>query len=110
MVEAFGEGFLTYIHPLGPEFFPGKLVLDAGCGFGRHLYYAAEFGAEVVGVDFSAAVEAARANTAGCKGIHLVQADIYRLPFREASFDFAYSLGVLHHLPDPERGFQALVP
>ncbi len=56
MVEAFRAGFLTYIHPLGPEFFPGKLGLDAGCGFGRHVYYAAEFGAEVVGVDFSAAI------------------------------------------------------
>lgn len=110
MVEVFREGFLTYIHPVGPEFFPGKLGLDAGCGFGRHAYYAAEFGAEVVGVDFSAAIEAARANTGACKGVHLVQADIYRLPFREGAFDFAYSLGVLHHLPDPERGFRALVP
>ena len=110
MVEAFREGFLTYIHPLGPEFFPGKFGLDAGCGFGRHAYYAAEFGAEVVGMDFSAAIDAARTNTAACKGIHLVQADIYRPPFAEGSFDFAYSLGVLHHLPDPERGFRALVP
>lgn len=110
MVEAFREGFLTYVHPLGPEFFAGKLGLDAGCGFGRHVYYAAEFGAEVVGVDFSEAIEAARENTAACKRVHLVQGDIYRLPFREASFDFAYSLGVLHHLPDPEAGFRALVP
>ena len=41
MVDAFREGFLNYIHPIGPEFFPGKLGLDAGCGFGRHVYYAA---------------------------------------------------------------------
>ena len=109
MVEAFREGFLTYIHPIGPEFFPGKLGLDAGCGFGRHVYYAADFGAEMVGVDFSDAIEAARANTAGRKGVHLVQGNIYRLPCREGAFDFAYSLGVLHHLPDPERGFRALV-
>ncbi len=39
-----------------------------------------------------------------------MQGDIYRPPFSEGSFDFAYSLGVLHHLPDPERGFRALVP
>jgi SAM-dependent methyltransferase len=110
MVERFREDFLNYIHPVGAEFFPGKRGLDAGCGFGRHLFYAAEFGAEMVGVDFSDAIEAARANTAGLKNVDLVQADIYRLPFREAAFDFAYSLGVLHHLPDPERGFRALVP
>ena len=64
----------------------------------------------MVGVDFSAAIDAARDNAAGRKGIHLVQVDIYCLPFREAAFDFAYSLGVLHHLPEPERGFRALVP
>ena len=28
--------------------------------------------------------------------IHLVQADLYHLPFREGSFDFAYSVGPLH--------------
>jgi SAM-dependent methyltransferase len=109
MVNAFREGFLTYIHPLGPEFFPGKLGLDAGCGFGRHVYYAAEFGAEVVGVDFSDAIESTRINTADRPGVHLVQADVYHLPFREGGFDFAYSLGVLHHLPDPEQGFRALL-
>lgn len=110
MVERFREDFLNYVSPVGPEFFPGKRGLDAGCGFGRHVYYAAEFGAEMVGVDFSEAIEAAWVNTAGLTNVHLVQADIYRLPFRESAFDFAYSVGVLHHLPDPELGFRALVP
>lgn len=110
MVETFREDFLNYIHPVAPEFFQGKRGLDAGCGFGRHIYYAAEFGAEMVGVDFSDAIEAARVNLDGQKNVHLIQADIYRLPFTEGAFDFAYSLGVLHHLPDPERGFRSLVP
>jgi len=109
MVETFREDFFNYIHPVGPAFFPGKRGLDAGCGFGRHAYYAAEFGAEIVAVDFSDAIEAARANLDGQKNVHLVQADIYRLPFAEGAFDFVYSLGVLHHLPDPEGGFRALV-
>src|SRR5207247_1677966 len=35
-------------------------------------------------------------------------ADIYRLPLR-SSFDYAFSVGVLHHLPDPRGGFEELV-
>src|SRR5258706_13173018 len=38
---------------------------------------------------------------------HVIQAHIYPLPLR-AVFDYAFSLGVLHHLPDPRAGFKAL--
>jgi SAM-dependent methyltransferase len=41
--------------------------------------------------------------------VHLVQADVYHLPFRAGIFDFAYSIGVLHHLPEPEAAFQRVV-
>ena len=40
--------------------------------------------------------------------VSIVQGDIYFPPFKDALFDAAYSLGVLHHLPDPSRGFHAL--
>jgi len=63
MYEVWEENFLDYVHPLQPDFFDGKLGLDAGCGFGRHLYYAAKFGAEMVGLDLSEAVESAYNNT-----------------------------------------------
>jgi SAM-dependent methyltransferase len=102
------KNFLNYIEPIKPGFFRGKLVLDAGCGFGRHTYYAAKYGAEVIGFDLSDAVEAAYKNCGKMKGVHIVQADIYNLPFRE-KFDFIMSIGVLHHLPDPKLGFMKLV-
>ena len=63
MYEVWEENFLDYVHPLQPDFFDGKLGLDAGCGFGRHLYYATKFGAEMVGLDLSEAVESAYSNT-----------------------------------------------
>lgn len=100
--------FLDSIRPLEPVFFRGKIGLDAGCGFGRSLYYAASYGAEMIGVDLSEAVEAARENTRHLPGVHLVQADISRLPVKERSLDLVYSIGVLHHLPDPKRGFLGL--
>ena len=105
----FKENFLNYIYPIKPEFFAGKLGLDAGCGAGRHIYFAAEFGAQMVGIDFSEAIEAAYENNKDKKNVHFIQADILNLPFPKNSFDFVYSLGVLHHLPDPMQGFHQLV-
>jgi SAM-dependent methyltransferase len=110
LVDEFRAHFHGYIHPPEPAFFAGKLGLDAGCGFGRHMVYAAEYGARMVGLDFSAAIDTARRNTCQLDSVHLVQGDLYRLPFRPGVFDFAYSFGVLHHLPDPEAGFRALLP
>ena len=48
-------------------------------------------------------------NTAGLENIHCVQADLLALPLASASFDFVYSLGVLHHLADTERALAGLV-
>jgi SAM-dependent methyltransferase len=111
----FEEQFLDWLYPIDRAFFAGKRVLDAGCGTGRHAYLAARFGAkQVVAVDLSAAVEAARENLAGLDVVHVVQGDLLRLPLRDAArgggFDLIYSIGVLHHLPDPHAGFQALLP
>jgi SAM-dependent methyltransferase len=110
MAIDFRDNFLYYIRPLEASFFRGKRGLDMGCGFGRHVYNAAQFGAEMVGVDLSDAIESTAENTREFDNVHLVQADVYHLPFRPGVFDFAYSIGVLHHLPDPERGYQSLLP
>src|SRR5256712_4329970 len=97
--------------PVGKEAFAGRAVLDAGCGKGRHLRLAAAFGAkEVIGVDLGPAVDAAAQNTADLDNVHVVQGDLTRPPFRLESVDLIYSIGVLHHLPEPEAGFRALSP
>lgn len=105
----FRENFLNYINPVTPDFFKGKLGLDAGCGFGRHIYNAALFGAKMVGMDFSNAIESSRRNTRMLKDVYLVKGDIYNPPLTENAFDFVYCIGVLHHLPDPEKGFCSLL-
>ena len=101
--------FLDWIKPLDESAFINKVVLDAGCGKGRHLFLAAKFGAaDVIGVDLSDAVESAYQNTRHLPNAHVIQADIYHLPFAQP-FDLAYSIGVLHHLPDPKQGFLSVV-
>jgi SAM-dependent methyltransferase/uncharacterized protein YbaR (Trm112 family) len=109
MYAEWEQSFLDYMHPHSPEFFRGKKVLDAGCGNGRFAYYAARFGAEVWAIDLGPAVEVARRNTEQVGNVQVIQADLHRPPFALESFDFIYSLGVLHHLPDPERAFQTLL-
>lgn len=88
----------------------GKRVLDVGCGSGRFAEVTLGTGARVVAVDYSAAVDAARTNLAGNPNLDVVQADMFRLPFREDSFDYVYSFGVLQHTPDPARAFRSLLP
>ena len=108
MYEQWEENFRSYFQPLvDPAEFDDKLVLDAGCGFGRHAYYAGKYGAEVVAMDLSEAVETAHHNTREHQAVHVVQADIYRPPLR-ARFDFIYCVGVIQHLPAPKEGFLSL--
>lgn len=88
----------------------GKRVLDAGCGMGRFIEVCADAGADVYGVDLSTAVHAAQRNLGNRPNVHLYQADIMNLPFGDGSFDFIYSIGVLHHTPDTRAAFLSLVP
>jgi SAM-dependent methyltransferase len=87
----------------------GQLVLDVGVGSGRFAEIVAAAGGRVVGVDLTTAVDAAFATIGRRPHVHLVQADVFHMPFREATFDKAYAIGVLHHTPDPEAAFGRMV-
>ena len=103
------RGFLEFVSPIDKDFFYNKRVLDAGCGNGSYAYYAASYGAEVIAIDFSDAVSVAQENTKNMN-VQVVRADITHPPFKEGTFDYIFSIGVLHHLPEPETGFRELVP
>ncbi len=91
-----------------PENLRGKTVLDVGCGMGRFAEVAASYGAQVLGVDLSVAVDAAHGNLGERDNAAFVQADVFDLPFRPGSFDLIYSLGALHHTPDTRSAFSKL--
>jgi SAM-dependent methyltransferase/uncharacterized protein YbaR (Trm112 family) len=86
----------------------GKMVLDVGCGAGRFLEVASRWGARTIGVDFSYAVEASQMNVGDRSNVDVIQADVFRLPFKDDVFDAIFSLGVLHHTRDTEAAFLSL--
>jgi SAM-dependent methyltransferase/uncharacterized protein YbaR (Trm112 family) len=102
----------TFIEKTGfmPEDLAGKLVLDVGCGAGRFLDVASRWNARVIGIDLSFAVDAAYQNLAHRPNVQIIQADVFRLPFRANTFDAVFSLGVLHHSRDTEQAFKQLPP
>lgn len=93
-----------------PEDIRGKWILDVGVGAGRFADIVSMWGGKVIGVDLSFAVNAAYQNIGHRDNVHLIQADLHKLPFNENTFDKIYSMGVLHHSPDTEKAFKAIVP
>lgn len=91
-----------------PAELQGKRILDVGCGAGRFAEVSLSCGAEVIAVDSSLAVDACWDNLRHYPSLHVVQADIYALPFAPASFDYVYCFGVLQHTPNVQHAFAVL--
>ena len=85
-----------------------RWTLDVGCGAGRFAEVAVSTGARVVALDYSGAVDACRENLGAHPRLDVIQADVYRLPFRPERFEFIYCFGVLQHTPDVRGAFMAL--
>jgi SAM-dependent methyltransferase len=86
----------------------GMRVLDAGCGGGRYSKICGESGAVVIGADHTRAVDKARQLCVHLPDVHFVQADLKQLPLEKASFDFVFSIGVMHHDANTRAVFEAV--
>jgi SAM-dependent methyltransferase len=71
---------------------PGRHILDLGCGKGRFSRALSELGAQVIGLDISAAM------LAEATDLDRVRASARRLPFGPASFDGVVAVEVFEHL------------
>ena len=104
-----GETFGDYFSNFDLEWLRGRTVLDAGCGMGRHARQIAPFADTVVAVDFSDAIDEAARNVADQPNVQCVQGDLTRLPVADGTFDFVFSMGVLHHIADTRGTLEGLV-
>ncbi len=97
------------LRTLAPK--PADRLLEAGCGTGRMTRILSRHVQELVAIDFS--FESLRVNrrkllAAGITNVHLVQADLCRLPFAASAFDRIISCQVLEHVPGPEARAAAI--
>lgn len=89
----------------------GRRVLEMGAGAGTDFVKFARAGALLTGVDLSdqsASLARRRVRLEGLDASVAIS-DIERLPFADASFDFVYSWGVIHHTEDTPRAAREVV-
>ena len=83
---------------------------DLGCGSGRWAKLVAPNVGKLYLFDPSEkALEVAKNNLQSKSNCEFYVASVDEMPIAEASCDFGYSLGVLHHIPDTEEGLKKCV-
>lgn len=88
---------------------PGSVGIDVGCGSGRWANLVAPRVGHLHVADPSAeALNVARSNLSARKNVTFHLASVADLPVSDGSLDFAYSLGVLHHVPDTAGAIQCI--
>ncbi len=125
VVDAFGEEWTKFhdfsddtIHEIAQEYFDilndkivhkGTYGIDLGCGTGRWTKYLCQQAGFIEAVDPSHAIFAADHLLKNVDNVRLTKASIENIPFDDETFDFAMSVGVLHHIPDTQKAMQDCV-
>ena len=124
-VESFGEEWTKFsdfsaaeLSHIGSEYFDivteqilnkDSRVLDVGCGTRRWTKYVSSLCGHVEAIDPSKAVLVAEKMLASDSNVRISQAEVDNIPFEDNSFDFVFSLGVLHHIPDTAAAMKKCV-
>ncbi|MBD2100605.1 bifunctional 2-polyprenyl-6-hydroxyphenol methylase/3-demethylubiquinol 3-O-methyltransferase UbiG [Leptolyngbya sp. FACHB-261] len=88
-------------------------ILDAGCGTGVSTEYLAHLNpqASVTGIDLSpeaVAIARERCRRSGAQNAHFHTLSLYDVASLGETYDLINCVGVLHHLPNPVAGLQAI--
>lgn len=124
-VNSFGDEWQKFNHftdeeieKIGDEYFDivpesilnsNTIVLDVGCGTGRWSKYLANKVKFIEAIDPSEAIISACQVLKQDKNVRVTKAATDNIPFNDQSFDFAISLGVLHHIPDTKKALHDMV-
>lgn len=125
VVESFGDEWVKFhdfsdetIYRISQEYFDildesivnkNTYALDIGCGTGRWTKYLTSKVGFMEAVDPSHAIYAADKLLGNIPNVRLTQASIETIPFDDETFDFAMSVGVLHHIPDTQQAMRDCV-
>ncbi len=104
------EQFRRWTSPLPAAAWRGARFLDVGCGIGRNTYWAMEAGAAggvAIDVD-ERSLAAARRNLSKFPGVEVRRESVYDVADASA-FDIVFSIGVIHHLGEPDEALRRMV-
>lgn len=103
------EQFLHWTTGLGKEDWRGKRFLDVGCGIGRNSFWPHTYGAESsISIDIDERTLAAARLNLRCFSSALVEnRSAYNIESFE-DFDIVFSIGVIHHLDDPQLALRGM--
>lgn len=103
----FGEYFAIFPRE---SLTPDAVGFDAGCGSGRWAALIAPRVGRLHCVDASGNALSVARKTLKCFGnVTFHEAPVNAMPLADDSMDFGYSLGVIHHIPDPADALAACV-
>jgi SAM-dependent methyltransferase len=89
---------------------PSAVGFDLGCGSGRWARFVAPRVGRLHCIDpSSVALEVARRNLKEFSNCDFHCSSVEAIPLPDNSADFGYSLGVLHHIPDTQKGIAECV-
>lgn len=103
------EQFRRWTPFLAPDDWRGLRFIDAGCGMGRNSYWPMRYGATGgLAIDLDErSIDAARHTLSGFPTVEVRRQSVYDLA-EDGGFDLAFSIGVIHHLADPDRALAAM--
>lgn len=103
-LKTFDEYFKIFDWDLVPK---DAVGFDLGCGSGRWAKLVAPRVGKLICVDASQeALQVAKKNLDGQINCEFHHSSVAEMPILESSMDFGYSLGVLHHIPEPLEGIK----
>jgi SAM-dependent methyltransferase len=104
-MEGYSEDMFFKITDFDKKSIKNKLILDIGCGSGRFLDIVNKYDGLAIGLDYTSAIDVAKSSINN-ENVLFIQADALNLPLKAEIVDYVYSIGVLHHTPDPKKGVE----
>ncbi|CAK0757553.1 Class I SAM-dependent methyltransferase [uncultured Gammaproteobacteria bacterium] len=109
LIPEYETQFRRWAVHLPPEEWAGKTFLDVGCGMGRNSFWPIKYGAASgVGIDIDDRSLASARNTLNGLPVEVRKLSAYDIDYRD-HFDITFSIGVIHHLSNPEIALSRMV-
>jgi ubiquinone/menaquinone biosynthesis C-methylase UbiE len=105
----------TYHFDRMQEVIPEKIVrglwgidVGSGCGYDTYIMAKNNPNVKIISIDISNGVYTNSKINRSLPNVQIIKGSVLETPFKDSVFDFAYSFGVLHHTPDPQKALSEI--